>query len=41
MLNKTVLYDVDDLVFDTVYTDMIPYLDNLSQDEFLRFITNV
>lgn len=23
---KTVLYDIDDLVFDTKYTDMIPYV---------------
>ena len=41
MLNKTVLYDVDDLVFDTVYTDMIPYLDNLSQEERSRYDENV
>lgn len=32
-LNKSVLYDVDDLVIDTVYTDMIPYLDTMLEEE--------
>lgn len=32
-INKTVLYDVDDLVIDTVYTDMIPYLATMSEEE--------
>lgn len=32
-LNKTVLYDVDDLVIDTIYTDMIPYLDTMGEEE--------
>lgn len=32
-MNKPVLYDVDDLVIDTVYTDMIPYLDTMLEEE--------
>lgn len=32
-LNKCVLYDIDDLVIDTVYTDQIPYLDTMSAEE--------
>lgn len=32
-LNKKVFYDVDDLVIDTAYTDMIAYLDTLSDQE--------
>lgn len=32
-LNKTVLYDIDDLVFDTAYTDLIPYVQNLAPQD--------
>lgn len=32
-LNKTVIFDVDDLVIDTKYPDMIPYLDTMSTEE--------
>lgn len=32
-LNKTVLYDIDDLVIDTRYTDTIKYLDTMSPEE--------
>ena len=32
-LNKTVLYDIDDLVIDTCYTDTIKYLDTMGQEE--------
>ena len=31
--NKTVFYDIDDLVFDLEYTKMIKYLDTVSEDE--------
>lgn len=31
--NKTVLFDIDDLVIDSVYTNEIKYLDNLSIEE--------
>lgn len=32
-LNKRVLFDIDDLVIDTFYTDQIPYLGTMSADE--------
>lgn len=32
-LNKRVLFDIDDLVIDTVYTDTIKYLDSMSKEE--------
>lgn len=32
-LNKRVLFDIDDLVIDTLYTDQIPYLDTLAAEE--------
>ena len=32
-LNKVVLYDIDDLVIDTAYTDLIPYLATMSEAE--------
>lgn len=32
-LNKTVVFDVDDLVIDTKYTDQIPYLDTMSTED--------
>lgn len=32
-LNKTVIYDIDDLVIDTLYTDTIKYLDTMSKEE--------
>lgn len=31
-LNKTVIYDIDDLVIDTKYTDTIKYLDTMSKE---------
>ena len=31
--NKTCFYDIDDLVFDTQYTNQIKYLDEMSKDE--------
>ncbi len=32
-LNKPVFYDIDDLVVDTKYTDMIPYVQGLNEEE--------
>lgn len=32
-MNKKVFYDIDDLVIDTVYTDLIPYVKGLSPEE--------
>ena len=32
-LNKKVLFDIDDLVIDTEYTDTIKYLDSMSKEE--------
>jgi len=32
-LNKKILYDIDDLVFDTKYTNVIPYVKSLSAKE--------
>lgn len=32
-LNKTVIYDIDDLVIDTKYTDTIKYLDTMTAEE--------
>ena len=32
-LNKKVLFDIDDLVIDTKYTDILPYIQNLSSNE--------
>lgn len=32
-LNKSVFYDIDDLVIDTVYTNQIKYLDTMSDEE--------
>ena len=32
-LNKVVLFDIDDLIFDTKYTDTIPYIQTLSERE--------
>ena len=31
--NKRVLYDIDDLVFDTKYTDQIPYIQQMSPED--------
>lgn len=36
-LNKVVLYDIDDLVIDTVYTDQIPFLDSMSPEERAQY----
>ena len=38
---KTVLYDIDDLVFDTKYTDMIPYVTALEKKEREAYDENV
>ena len=40
-MNKTILYDVDDLVIDTVYTDMIPYLDTMEEKQRKDYDANV
>ena len=32
-LNKKILYDIDDLVIDTVYTNQIPYVQQMSQSD--------
>lgn len=40
-LNKKVFYDIDDLVIDTRYTDMIPYLKNMSNKEKKMYDENV
>ena len=32
-LNKKVLFDIDDLVFDTKYTEMLPYIKTISPEE--------
>ncbi len=40
-LNKTVLYDVDDLVIDTLYTDQIAYLDSMTEKERCAYDENV
>ena len=32
-LNKKVLFDIDDLVIDTKYTDLVPYVQSLSKSE--------
>lgn len=39
--NKRVYYDVDDLVIDTCYTDQIPSLSTLTQQERLRYDQDV
>ncbi|MBC5684682.1 MULTISPECIES: glycosyltransferase [Ruminococcus] len=40
-LNKVVLYDIDDLVIDTKYTDMIPYLDTMKSEDRKAYNQNV
>ncbi|MDY4819814.1 glycosyltransferase [Dorea sp. YH-dor228] len=40
-LNKTVLFDIDDLVIDTKYTDLIPYLDTMNMQERKQYDDNV
>lgn len=40
-LNKTVIYDVDDLVIDTVYTDQIPFVRNMPEKEKQAYDQNV
>lgn len=40
-LNKTVLYDIDDLVVDTKYTDQIKYVASLAKDEKEAYDANV
>ena len=32
-LNKKVLFDIDDLVIDTKYTNLVPYIQTLSENE--------
>ena len=36
-LNKTVIYDIDDLVIDRKYTDTIKYLDTMSEEERIGY----
>lgn len=36
-LNKRVIYDIDDLVIDTQYTDLIPYLDTMSEQDRAQY----
>lgn len=40
-LNKTVIYDIDDLVVDTKYTDQIKYVASLSKEEKKAYDANV
>lgn len=40
-LNKKVIYDVDDLVIDTVYTDQIPYVQNMDSKNRQEYDENV
>ena len=40
-LNKKILYDIDDLVFDTKYTNVIPYVKALSVKEKKNYDGNV
>lgn len=36
-LNKQVLFDIDDLVIDTAYTDTIPFVQSMSREERARY----
>ncbi len=36
-MHKPVYYDIDDLVFDTVYTDLIPYVQGLDETEYNNY----
>ena len=36
-LNKKVLFDIDDLIFDIKYTNLIPYIKNLSKDQKIQY----
>ena len=36
ILNKKVLFDIDDLIFDIKYTNLIPYIKNLSPDKKIQ-----
>lgn len=40
-LNKTVFYDIDDLVFDKSYTESVDYLKTLSKEELNRYYEGV
>ena len=40
-LNKKVIYDIDDLVIDTVYTDQIPYVQQMNPEEKAAYDENV
>ena len=40
-LNKTILFDIDDLVIDTYYTDMIPYLSTMPESDRKQYNDNV
>ena len=37
ILNKKILFDIDDLIFDTNYTDILPYLQNLPKINKTRY----
>ena len=39
--NKTILYDIDDLVIDTVYTDQIPYVQGLTGEAKAEYNSGV
>ena len=39
--NKTILYDIDDLVIDTVYTDLIPYVQGLKGEAKAEYNSGV
>lgn len=41
LYQKTVLYDIDDLVFDTIYTDTIPYVYRMKQEDRQAYDANV
>ena len=36
-LNKKVLFDIDDLVIDTKYTDLVPYIQTISEPQKLNY----
>lgn len=40
-LNKKVIYDIDDLVIDTVYTDQIPYVQQMGESDKQAYDENV
>lgn len=40
-LNKKVIYDIDDLVIDTKYTDLIPYVQHMKKEDKKAYDENV